>query len=203
MKGVVPVKVYVKPVFIRRIKPVLQDILKLRESAAGMIEDAVQINPDAGCVQCVTDCSEIFVRSKSRVDLLIISCIIPMCVRLKYRPEIDRVNMKLLQMVNPVHHFQDSVRQDTVVLKRCPAHAERINLIHYAFFCPHTTYLLYIANIILRRDTPAVILLSGQLSKQTLPRRSASGQPFDRPGYCTSILTTSFLFRSHEFSRKK
>ena len=52
--------------------------------------------------------------------------------------------MKLPQMVNPVQYFQNSVRRNAVVLERRSAHAERIDLIHNAFFCPHSIYLLYI-----------------------------------------------------------
>ncbi len=93
IKGVIAAEVDVEPVFIRRPLPVLQNILKLRETPAGMIEDSVQIDPDTGCVQCVADCFEVFVRSQSRVNLLIISCIVSMCVRFEYRSEIDHVYM--------------------------------------------------------------------------------------------------------------
>ena len=81
----VSVKADMEPVFVRRIPAFFQDILKCPESAADMIEYAVQHDFDSFLVQCLADIGKIFVCAQTYVDFTEISGIISMGIGFKYR----------------------------------------------------------------------------------------------------------------------
>ena len=102
-----------------------------------MVEDAVQDHPDAAFVQRIADFLKVLVGAEPAVDLLIISGIIAVCIRFKERAKIYRGDPQLFKVGDPLFYFQNPVCEDAVILIRRSAHAQRIDLIDHAFFCPH------------------------------------------------------------------
>ena len=67
-----------KPADIGRILPILHHVLKRPETTSNMIEHAVQHNLDSFLVQIPTHFRKVFIGSKSRIYLCVVSCIISM-----------------------------------------------------------------------------------------------------------------------------
>ena len=102
----------------------MQNILKLRETAADMIEHAVQDHADPRCVKVFADLLEILVGAQSAVDLLVVPRVIAVRIRLKDRTKVDRSDPEFLKVRDPFLHFQNPVCLHTVVLIRCSAHTQ-------------------------------------------------------------------------------
>ena len=83
--GAVAVKVYVEPVFVRRVPFFLADITELREAPAYMIEYAVKNDLNAFFVKLVANLLEILVSTQTAVYFAVISCIVAVCIGFKYR----------------------------------------------------------------------------------------------------------------------
>jgi hypothetical protein len=133
----VALKADVEPVFIPGLFPVGQHIPELGKASAYVVKDTVQDDPDAIGVELITDLLKILIGSQPDIDLLIVSCIVTVIVRLKDRAEIDGVDAQLPHMRDPVDDFQDPVLQFPVIMEGSSAKSKRINLIKYTFFCPH------------------------------------------------------------------
>ena len=139
----IAVKADMEPVFIGRVLPVFDHILKLQKAAADMIEYTVKNDTDPVLVELFADVTEILVRPQADIDLLIISGVISMCVGFKQRAEIDCVNPQLLHMRNPFGNLPDSVQfhlffRIALVGKRSSAESQCIDLIKNAVFSPHS-----------------------------------------------------------------
>ena len=78
-------KIDVKPVQIRRILPVFNNVLKLIEPPSHVIEYTIQHNPDPIFMQLVAHFLKVLIASKPDINFLIIPCIIAMRIRLKNR----------------------------------------------------------------------------------------------------------------------
>ena len=74
-----------KPVQIRRILPVFNNVLKLIEPPSHVIEYAIQHNPDPIFMQLVAHFLKVLISSKPDINFLIIPCIVAMRIRLKNR----------------------------------------------------------------------------------------------------------------------
>ena len=81
----ISVEADIEPVLVRRFPSPMQNILKLRETAADMIEHAVQDHADPRCVKVFADLLEILVGAQSAVDLLVVPRVIAVRIRLKGR----------------------------------------------------------------------------------------------------------------------
>ena len=136
--AVISVKVQVKPILVRAVPSLLQNILKRPEATSRMIEHAVQNNPDPCRMKGIAYSFEILIGAKTNIHLAEISCVVSVRVRFEQRIEQDSCHTKLLKMRDPVQHPENPVLRYSIILKGCSAHPERINLIYHAFFSPHS-----------------------------------------------------------------
>ena len=106
-----------------------------------MVEDAVEHDADTVLMKCAAHLRKIFIGSESRIDPGVIAGVVSVRVGFEDRGKIDRADPQLFKVRDPVLHLPDPVLGDPVILKGSPAKAQRINLIEYAFICPHKLYL--------------------------------------------------------------
>ena len=78
-------QINVEPSKIRRPLSIPYHILKLIKASSHMIEHTVQHHTDSVCVELIHHFLKILIASQPGVDLFVISGIISMSVRLKYR----------------------------------------------------------------------------------------------------------------------
>jgi hypothetical protein len=144
--GGIAAEINMEPVPVGGVLAVLQDILKLREAASDVIEDTVQDNSDPVPVQFFTQVAEILIGPQPDIDPLVIPRIIAVGIGLKQRAEIDGADPQLCQVRDPVLDPADPVLSRfplflllcaALVPVGCPAQSQRIDLIKYAFLCPH------------------------------------------------------------------
>ena len=94
----VAVEIDMEPVFIRGIPLLFLYVLKCPESAAYMVEYAVQDDFYSMCVQVFAYTGKIIICAKSAVDFLKIPGIIPVAVGFKDRIQQDRVHAQFLKI---------------------------------------------------------------------------------------------------------
>ena len=141
-EAVVVVRVAVKrdtePVLIRRVPLFLLHVAKRPETAADMVEHAVQHDLDAVFVQGFADSGKILVGTEAAVDLAEVAGIIAVAVGFKDGGEVHSVAAKLRDVRRPVCYFADAVFEHTVVNTRRVAEPDRVDLIKYTFIRPHS-----------------------------------------------------------------
>ena len=73
-------------------------ILEREEIAADMVENAVQQNADAVCVQGIAEPFEALVIAETGVDLIVVDRIVAVLCAFEYGIEYDRVDAHFLEM---------------------------------------------------------------------------------------------------------
>ena len=94
-----------EPVEVSRVRPVLHDVVELKEAAAGMVEYAVKHHTDAPRVGFVDQPAQGRVAAEHRVNLLVVVRVVAMVRgRLEHRGEVDGVDPQVLQVVEVLHN---------------------------------------------------------------------------------------------------
>ncbi len=94
-----------EPVEVGRILAVLEDVVELEESPAGVIEHAVQDDLDPLRVRPVDQAAERGIAAEHRVDAEIVVRVIPVVRgRLEDRREVDRVDAQIQQIIEMFEH---------------------------------------------------------------------------------------------------
>ena len=73
----------------------------------------------------------------SAINFMKITGVVAVGIRLKHRGKINGVDAELFKMLRPVQNLQNAVLLHAVVFKGRAAEAQGVNLIKYAFICPH------------------------------------------------------------------
>ena len=129
--------------------PFFLNILEGEEITSDMVEYTVQDHADTVLMQGLADLFEGRVISRTAVDLSVIDRIITVAGTLEYRIEQDAVDAHLLEMGDKVIDFIQAVVQLKIIVLRCSAEAQRINIIDNCVMNPvHTMYLLFCTNSI-------------------------------------------------------
>src|SRR5512135_3186884 len=80
-QSVQTIGIEVKPITIRRIDTRFQHMMKLPETAAGMIEHAIRHNADVARVRRIDEFTESRITAQQRIDIQIIVSVITMIRR--------------------------------------------------------------------------------------------------------------------------
>ena len=138
----VAVKADVEPVLVGAVPLFLLHVPERPEAAAHMVEDTVQQHPDARLMQGIHHRFEVFVGAQAAVHLGIVPGIVPVGIALKQRIEEHTGGAQIPDMLHPVQHPQQPVLLRLccipVVLQRCTAKSQGINLIDHSFIVPHS-----------------------------------------------------------------
>ena len=135
----IAVEADVEPILVRRVPFILLDILERPETASNVVEHTVEDNADAVAVQAGANVGEIGIGAQSAVDAAEITGVVAVRVGLEEGREVDRVRTQCADMFDPVTDLADAALVYAVIDARCAAETDRINLIKYAFVCPHKT----------------------------------------------------------------
>ena len=133
-----------EPVLVGGIPFFLLHILERPETSSDVIEYAVQHNFDAVLVQRFADSGEVLVGAETAVHAAKIAGVVAVAVGLKNRGEVHGIAAERCNMLRPVADLADARNGHAVVYARRTAEADGIDLIKYAFVCPHEKTLLYI-----------------------------------------------------------
>ena len=139
----VAVKADMEPVFIGAVPLFLLHIAERPESAAHMVEHAVQHNADAGFMQGFADSLEILFGPKARINAIIIAGVIAVGIAVKQRIKQHTGCAQFFYMFHPVQHAQNTVFPGLVaaiVLQRSIAQAQGIDLVDCCIIKPHNFY---------------------------------------------------------------
>ena len=141
----VAVKADVEPVLVRAVPALLLHVLERPEATAHMVEHAVKQDFYARRVQRRADLPEIVVCAQAAVHLIVVAGVIAVGVALEQRVEQHAGRAQALDVLHPVQHPQNAVlarlRLVTVVLQRCAAKPQRVDLINYCLIVPHVVFL--------------------------------------------------------------
>ena len=128
--GPAVVEVDIEPVPVGAVPFLFNHILKEGETAADMIEYAVENNADSRLMEFVTDGFEILIRSEPAVQLCEVTGVIAVTVAFEDRIEQHAGDAEFLHVRYPVQHMQDTVFGLPVVFLRGAAESDRIDLIN-------------------------------------------------------------------------
>ena len=118
-----------------------------------MVKDRVKHHPDPGFVQRGHDLLQVFIGPETDVHLAQIPLVIAMGIRRKERIEKHRAHAELPKMRNIILYLQEPVRKHAVILPRCPAKTQRIDLVDRVFKCPHIFSSKSFSTVILPKIT--------------------------------------------------
>ena len=102
-----------------------------------MVEHPVQHHFDPVAVEALADSGEVLIGAQTAVDPAVVPGVVAVAVALKDGAEIHGVRPQAADVLRPVPDFADAAGRDAVVLPGGPAEAQGIDLIEYAFVCPH------------------------------------------------------------------
>ena len=112
-------------------------INELREFSADVIENAVKNNSYTVCVKLITDMAEGIIVAKSAVYHFVVSCIVAVLHRFKYRTEVNCVNIHFLEVRYPLKHLIKTIDHFAAVVELwSAAESERVNVIDYCVVVP-------------------------------------------------------------------
>ena len=126
-----------EPVLVGGIPFLLLHILERPETSSDVIEYAVQHNFDAVLVQRFADGGEVLVGAETAVHAAEIAGVVAVAVGFKNRGEVYGIAAERRDMLRPVANLADARNGHAVVYARRTAEADGIDLIKYAFVCPH------------------------------------------------------------------
>ena len=106
------------------------------KAATDVIKHTVKHHTNTCFVKCCAHVGKVLIRSQAHIDFLIITRIVTMPIRLKYRREVHGIAAKSRQMGYPVNDLEDSMFKYTVILAWCTAKPNGINLVENALVCP-------------------------------------------------------------------
>ena len=106
-----------------------------------MVQHRVKHDPDALGVKGITNLLQVLFRTKAAVHGEKIASIVAMGITLKERVKEHAVAAQRRDMIHPVQQPQDAVGLHAVVLRRCSAEPQRVDLIHDRFVVPHNIEL--------------------------------------------------------------
>ena len=104
-------------------------VLKGEKTAADMVEYSVQYHTDSVAVKRLADFDKIIIGAKPAVKFTEISCIISMIIGLKNRIQKNGVHSKIRKIICPVEQFADTGNGLAIVVHRCTAEPDWIDLI--------------------------------------------------------------------------
>src|SRR5438105_15387834 len=97
------VGIEIEPVAIERAGTGLDDVLEGEESPSGMVEDAIEDDPDPTLVGCVEERPQRIVTAEERIDREIVRRVVAMvrCGR-EHRVQVQPVDPEVDEIVEPV-----------------------------------------------------------------------------------------------------
>ena len=135
---IVAVEIHIAvPVAVERIFTVLQNIFKCKKIASGVIEYAIQNDPDTLTVTFFYKINQVFIRTQTTVQLLIISCFVTMSHRFKQRSDIQCITSKIMDMSDPWKQCIQPMNWLLVsILLWCSCQTQWVYMIKNSFIVP-------------------------------------------------------------------
>jgi hypothetical protein len=109
----------VEPIQIRRFLSVFQDMVERPEAAAGVVENAIQNDPDACRVSFIEQLAQGFVPAQQRIDLKVIKRMIAVIGSGREdRVQVQGIDTQGFQVVKPIDDPAQITALKTLLLRR-------------------------------------------------------------------------------------
>ena len=142
----VAVKADVEPVLVGAVPALFLHIAERPKAAPHVVEHAVQQHADARRMQGGADLLQVVVGAQAAIDLVVIAGVVAVGVALEQGIEQHAGRAQFFDVVHPVQHTQQAVPVGlglvTIVLQRCPAQAQGVDLVNHSFIVPHVFLLV-------------------------------------------------------------
>ena len=125
------------PVFVRRLVPILLNILKSKKVSSRVIENSIQDDPDSLSVAFLHKGCQVFVGSQTAVQLFVVRGLVTVAHGFKQRADIKGIAADVPDVCDPWQQSIEPVLRLSVRIGfRRPRQAQGINVIENGFVIP-------------------------------------------------------------------